>query len=309
MEDKNILIASAVIFVLLVVAAFFVNNFVIGSNLVFIGLVILLAPYSLNKFLEFKRVKVFEDEFPNFLRDLAESQRAGLTLMQALQSSAKSDYGMLTPEIKRLYNQMTWNVPVDTALKSFSERMKKSKMIVRAMMIIEQATKSGGNVEETMESLASNIESLKEVQEEKSLMLNQQVIMMYAIFFIFLGITIALIKFLVPLLQTQSQTGGFGFQGVNANPCAQCLTSSDSVCLGCHTFFTVSDAFGFGQREDAAAYYKALFFTMIMVQGFFSGLIAGQIGSDSVVGGVKHSMIMVITGFFVFMLVTRIGFI
>ena len=74
MEDKNILIASAVIFVLLVVAAFFVNNFVIGSNLVFIGLVILLAPYSLNKFLEFKRVKVFEDEFPNFLRDLAESR-------------------------------------------------------------------------------------------------------------------------------------------------------------------------------------------------------------------------------------------
>ena len=113
----------------------------------------------------------------------------------------------------------------------------------------------------------------------------------------------------MPLLQTQTETGGFGFQGFSANPCAQCISSSDAVCLGCDAFFTVSNAFDFGKPEDAAAYYKSLFFTMILVKGFFSGLIAGQIGSDSVVGGVKHSMIMVIAGFFVFMMVTRIGFI
>jgi len=146
---------------------------------------------------EFKKLKSYEDSFPNFLRDLAEGQKAGLTLMQALQTTSKSQYGLLTSEIRRLYNQLTWNIPIEEVLKSFSLRMKKSKTIVRAMMIIDQATKSGGNVEDTMESLASNIESLKEVQEEKSTLLNQQVIMMYAIFFIFLGITVILIKFLV----------------------------------------------------------------------------------------------------------------
>lgn len=309
MESRHILIGSAVVFVLLLIIAFFINNFVIASNLLFLGIVILILPYSLHKFFEFKRIRAYEDGFPNFLRDLAESQRAGLTLMQALQSASRTEYGLLTPEIKKMYNQLTWNVPVEVVLNSFSERMKKSKMIVRGMMIIEQATKSGGNVEETMESLAANIEGLKDVQEEKSLMLNQQVIMMYAIFFIFLGITIALIKFLVPLLQTQIQAEGFGFQGFNANPCAQCIGSADTACLGCHTFFTVAKAFDLGKGEDAASYYKALFFTMILVQGFFSGLIAGQIGSDSVIAGVKHSMIMLVTGFFIFMLSTRIGFI
>ncbi len=309
MESKRLLITSSIAFVFIIIAAIFVNNFVIASNLVFLGAIILIFPYSLNKFFEFKRIRAYEEEFPNFLRDLAESQRAGLTLMQALQSASKTEYSMLTYEIKRMYNQLTWNVPVETALKNFSERMKKSKMIVRAMMIIDQATKSGGDVEQTMESLATNIESLKDVQEEKSLMLNQQVIMMYAIFFIFLGISIALIKFLVPLFQTQTEAGSLGFQGFGANPCVQCIGNSAPVCLGCHTFFAVSESFNFGKNEDAISYYKALFFTMIMVQGFFSGLIAGQIGSDSIIGGVKHSMIMLMAGFFIFMLSIRIGFI
>ena len=180
MESRNMLIVSAVVFVLLIVLAVLVNNFVLSSNLIFLGIVILVLPYTLHKFFEFKRIRSYEEEFPNFLRDLAESQRAGLTLMQALQSASRSQYGMLTAEIRRMYNQLTWNVPVETVLKGFGDRMKKSKTIVRAMMIIDQATKSGGNVEETMESLANNIESLKEVQEEKSTMLNQQVIMMYA---------------------------------------------------------------------------------------------------------------------------------
>jgi archaeal flagellar protein FlaJ len=309
MESRTMLIASAAIFVVLLILAIIVRNFVLSSNLLFIGIVILILPYTLHKFFEFKRVKSYEEEFPNFLRDLAESQRAGLTLMQALQSASRSEYGMLTSEIRRMYNQLTWNVPVENVLHSFAERMKRSKTIVRAMMVIDQATKSGGNVEETMESLANNIESIKEVQEEKSTMLNQQVIMMYAIFFIFLGITIVLIKFLVPLLQTQAETGGLGLQGFDSNPCSQCTGSSDPSCIGCTAFFTISKAFDLGQKDDAAAYYKGLFFTMIIVQGFFSGLIAGQIGSDSIVGGVKHSLIMVLAGFFVFILSTRIGFI
>ncbi len=309
MESKYILLFSAAIFLILLVAALFIGNFVLASNFIFIGIVIMVVPYSLNKFFEFKRIRVYEDEFPNFLRDLAESQRAGLTLMQALQTASKSEYGLLSREIKKMYNQLTWNVPVEVVLKNFSDRMKKSKMIVRAMMIIDQATKSGGNVEETMESLASNIESLKDVQEEKSLMLNQQVIMMYAIFFIFLGITLALIKFLIPLIQTQVEGTGTIFQGFSGNPCSQCVSNSEPVCFGCHTFSGVATTFNFGSGQDAASYYKALFFTMIIVQGFFSGLIAGQIGSDSVIGGVKHSMIMVFSGFLVFMITTRIGLI
>jgi flagellar protein FlaJ len=207
-------------------------------------------------------------------------------------------------------NQLSWNIPLETVLKNFKARMANSKIIVRAVMIIEQANKSGGNIEDTMESLAFDIESIKDVQKEKALLLNEQVIMMYAIFFIFLGITIALIKFLIPMLNTEIGMGGFGTYGVtkfSANPCYLCIDSNDPACIGCEVFGGVSYVFGFGDEKEPAAYYRSLFFMMILVQGFFTGLIAGQIGSDSVAAGVKHSMVMLLVGFVTFMTVVKLG--
>ena len=280
----------------------------ISLNLVLMAILVLLIPYSVFKFIELKRMRAYENEFPTFLRDIAESQRAGLSIIEALKSASKSEYGSMTNEIRKMNNQLSWNIPLEKVLNKFSHNMRKSETIVRAVIIIDQANKSGGNIEEVMESLASNMESIREVQQEKSLLLNQQVVMMYAIFFIFLGITLALIKFLIPLLQTQSQVGGFSIlDNFNANPCGFCLQSNDAVCIGCQTFFTISDSFDLGKREEAAAYYKSLFLTMIMIQGLFTGLIAGQISNDSIVAGFKHSLVMLISGFSIFMIITRLG--
>ncbi len=305
--SRKILIISAVVFVSLVAVSVYIGNVALIANMLFLGMLILVVPYSLYKFFRLKKVRAYENEFPNFLRDLSESQRAGLSTIQALQAVSKSDYGLLTKEIKKIINQLSWNIPLDRILKNFSERVSDSKIIVRSLMIIDEANKSGGNIEDTMESLANHIESIKEAQQEKSVLLNQQVMMMYAIFFIFLGITIALIKFLIPLLQTQAQTGGFGMQGFSPNPCSVCINSPNPACAGCGTFASISVAFELGNPEDAASYYKSLFLAMILVQGFFSGLIAGQIGSDSVVVGIKHSLIMLLSGFIIFILVVKTG--
>ena len=308
-ETKILLVSGSVAAAIIVIAILFSSSAAISVNLVLAAVLILAVPYSAYRFIEFKKIKSYEKSFPTFLRDVAESQRAGLSIIEAIKSASKSEYGSLTDEVRKMNNQISWNIPLEKVLEKFAHRARKSDTILRAVSIIDQANKSGGSVEEVMESLAANIEAIKDVQDEKSLLLNQQVIMMYAIFFIFLGITLALIKFLIPLLQTQNQIGG-GFsvlQDFNSNPCSMCIDSSDPACLGCHAFFTVSDAFDMGKREDAAAYYKALFLTMILVQGLFSGLIAGQISNDSIVAGMKHSLIMLISGFSVFMIVTKLG--
>ncbi|MBI4174180.1 MAG: type II secretion system F family protein [Candidatus Aenigmarchaeota archaeon] len=306
-KEKKILIASAVVFVLLISLSIYSGSLALFANMLFLGMLVLIVPFSMFKFFRLKKIRAYEKDFPNFLRDISESLRAGLSLIQAIQATSKSDYGSLTGEIKKMNNQLSWNVPLDKVLKNFGSRTADSKIITRSLMIIDQANKSGGNIEDTMDSLASHIESLKEAQQEKSVLLNQQVLMMYAIFFIFLGITIALIKFLIPLLQTQAQTGGFGISGFNPNPCSVCVNNPDGACAGCYTFGTIAEAFELGNPTDAASYYKALFLAMILIQGFFSGLIAGQIGSDSVVVGIKHSLIMLLTGFIIFIVLIRTG--
>lgn len=309
-SEKKILFASAAAFVALFFAAVFIStNAILSTNLLFLGAVILTIPYSIAKFFEFKKVKAYEKHLPNFLRDIAEAQRAGLSILQALQAVAKNDYGPLTTEIRKINNQLSWNIPLEKVLKDFAKRMGRSRMIARAIMIIDQSNKSGGNIESTMESLASHMEMIRDVQEEKSVLLNQQVILMYAIFFIFLGISVALLKFLIPLLQTQfSGTETLSLiEGFGSNPCSVCIGSEEASCLGCKLFLGVSQSFDFGKPEEPQAYYRALFFTMILVQGFFSGLMAGQIGSDSIVAGIKHSLIMSLSGFFIYIFVVKTG--
>ena len=310
-KEKFILLVSAILFVAIVIfALLFSKEVFLTTNLVFIGVLALILPYSLYKFFEFKKIKQYEDQLPNFLRDLAESQRAGLTILQALQAVSKNDYGPLTSEIKKMMNQLSWNVPLEIVLRDFSKRMEKSRIIVRALMIIEQSNKSGGDIDDTMDSLATNIETIKDVQEEKAVLLNQQVIMMYAIFFIFLGISIALLKFLIPILQTNIGGGGDSLSAIqefNPNPCDLCKGNPEPGCIGCTIFQGTAVAFDFGEAGKPESYYRSLFFIMILVQGFFSGLIAGQISSDSVTAGVKHSLIMTLTGFFVYILVVKTG--
>jgi flagellar protein FlaJ len=310
---KNIIIVSGLGCVIILALAFLLaTETALFANLMILAILVAVVPYTVYEFFEFKKITQYEREFPSFLRDLSESQRAGLSTIQAIETAARSDYGSLTKEIRKMNNQLSWNVPLEKVLMNFMKRVKKSNVINKAVTIIIQANRSGGDIEDIMAALANNIESIKEVQEEKSTLMRQQVIMMYAIFFIFLGITIILVKFLVPLIQSQTEIGESGFgiiESFQPNPCYYCIDNPDISCSGCAIFFGMSDAFGFGGRETVGSYYKSLFFSMILIQGFFSGLIAGQIGSDSIVAGLKHSFILLFSGVLIFIVSNRIGII
>ncbi|MFH0832564.1 MAG: type II secretion system F family protein [Candidatus Aenigmatarchaeota archaeon] len=310
MDEKNILIASVAVFIVTVVLAVFMQAYsfdsAISANIILLGIIVLFVPYSIYRFLEFRKINAYEKEFPAFLRDMSEAQRAGMSIIEGIRLLSKSEYGLLTHEIKKMNNELSWNVSLENVLSSFIKRMNRSKTITRSLMIIEQANKSGGNIEDTMDSLASNIEMIKDVQEEKATLMNQQIMMMYAIFFIFLGISIVLTKFLIPFLQTQSLGGVFG---ADPNPCYNCIEGRSPDCFSCDAFFAVSTAFDLGDKKEAPTYYKSLFLLMVIVQGIFSGLIIGQIGSDSIVAGIKHGMILLFSGLLIFILIVKIGII
>jgi flagellar protein FlaJ len=237
--------------------------------------------------------------------------------VQGIQTCSKSDYGALTPEIVKIRNQLSWNIPMRTVLDHFRNRYIKSNIINYSTLIIEQMEESGGRTEDIMDSLADNIENIKETEAEKNVLMNQHIVSMYAIFFIFFGISIALIMFLMPLMSmgndqtlTSNSMEGMDMLGIiGGNPCQQCAEGTGTDCLSCSIFFGVCENFNFGANSSPGCYYKALFFLMIIIQGIFSGLVAGQIGSDSIVAGIKHSLIMTVSGFIMFLVVSTLGLI
>jgi hypothetical protein len=63
----------------------------------------------------------------------------------------------------------------------------------------------------------------------------------------------------------------------------------------------------FGVSGGIGCYYLSLFFSVLLVQAIFMGLIAGQLGEGSVVAGIKHSLIMLAAVFIIFMFLIRSG--
>lgn len=309
MNERNILIISSTLFILvLILASFTYQNIAVFVNLLIIGIMIIILPYSIFKFIKFQNLKNCEMNFPNFLRDIAAAKRSGLTLIQAIKTCATADYGALTPYIVRLNNQISWNIPLKEALENFRNRLKESQIISQSILAISQIEESGGKSEDILDSLADNIEGIKEAELEKSTLMSQHIMAVYAIFFIFLGISIALIAFLLkfPQIPGTEELPGIPF---GQSPCKICIGSSHGVCSFCHFYFAICEAFRFGKKEDVSCYYNSIFLLMIVIQAIFSGLIAGQVGSNSIVAGVKHSFIMGMTGFLTFIIASEIGII
>jgi len=289
--------------VLGLIGLLFYTNISLMGNFILLAAVIGIIPYALLSYFEFKKTKDIEDRLPTFLLDIAEAQKIGLTFPEALKQVSRTDYGKLTPEIKKMNDQMSWGIPVQDVMVNFSERMKKSKLIGRIARIINEAYNSGGDIARTMEATASDITTIKEAEKERKAVTAQQMFVMYAIFYIFIGIVIGLSQTLIPMLNLNIQggaTGGFmGFQ----DPCIECAANPTIFCINCSIFSVLCQMFALG--SGGPCYYNALFIMMTIVQGIFTGLVAGQIGEGSVIAGIKHSVIMTTSGFAVLIIMLK----
>ena len=310
--SKVTLISGVFSLILVALGIVFINNSTLVTNFFIVAIVVLVVPYGIRKTLEFKKTQAYEREFPLFLRDISEGFDVGVNIIQNIQITAKSDYGSLTKEIEKMRIKLSWNVPIEEVLNDFKNKMKDSDLIKRSTIILIQAIKSGDNLKEVVSSLVRNVDLIQQVNKDKSALLGQQTIIMYAIFYAFLAVAIGLIAFIVPLINTGTLTttftsGVIETDDVGGNhPCTPCISGEGRSCGICDGLFIVSNSFGFGEKEETNSYYRAIFFSMMVIQSIFSGLIIGQINSDSISGGYKHVGIMLISGIFIFVLASRI---
>lgn len=304
-KDKQgmILISTTAISALLIFLGILLGDPGVLGNIIIITIFITAVPYFIFKYSAYMWVKGAENDFPNFVRDLADSVRS-MPLPEALGIVSKSNYGNLTPEIRSIYNRMTWGTPFLRALEIFEKKVESSKIITEALMILKESYSSGGNMVSTLESISRDMVMLREADQERSSMLQQHIMVMYAIFFMFLGISMMIIFVMVPMIETTGDAGGgaFGQSLVFSNPCPP----GGSMIFPCGFYIAIATTLGIS-AEKIGAYYISLFFSSLIIQGIFVGLITGQLGENSVTAGVKHSIIMVFIAISVFLFLSRMG--
>ncbi|MFB6203352.1 MAG: type II secretion system F family protein [Candidatus Nanohaloarchaea archaeon] len=287
----------------------------IGGMLIILGLVAGILPYALMSFLKNRAITEMEEQFPSFLNDLAESTRGGMTIIKAFESARETDYGRLNQEIEKIHNELTWGIPFPEVMERFSKRMEDSSLIQENVSIIIQSFQSGGSITNTIQAVADDAAELKEVMDEKDSQLKQQLMIMYVIFLLFIGISVVMYILLNQLLGLGSQgPGALSQLDVGTTGGAADINYCSGAYPAAEPFCTVSKVFGFIpadadmrtiQRWGKMAYYKGLLFTMLMVQGASTAAVAGQITRGKPSAGVKHALVMLPVAFVVFMIFVR----
>ncbi len=301
-KDMKTLIVSLIISLVLILSAIFSKNYGILANSILLSTFIVAIPQFIFIYERYVDLKEMEEKFPLFMRDVIEMLSSGMPLHKSILSVSEFDYGKLSPEIRKMANQLSWGVPLETVLEQFATRTKRSKRLYTSVKTVREAHLSGGDVILTLETITENSNVLSDTEKERKSLLNQYVLLMYAISFVFIGIVVAINNLMMPIFEISSRSATeFGI----GNPCE--LVNYGTMDAICSIYKGTSSMLFSIDPTSISAYYVALFFYMSIIQSIFSGLVAGQIGENSVRAGIKHSLVMLSITFGTFYLMIYFG--
>src|SRR3989338_55121 len=120
-------------------------------------------PFIIGLISENKRDQEISEMFLEFSRNLAESVATGTPVSKSIVNMKGKNYGSLSPNIQKLSNQISVGIPVNQALQTFAHDVD-NQVITRAVTLISESEKSGGEIDYILESSAKSnaeVEKLK----------------------------------------------------------------------------------------------------------------------------------------------------
>jgi flagellar protein FlaJ len=242
------------------------------------GMICLMAPYGFAMTAKLRRIAKIEERLPDFLRDVAEAGRFGMTLPDAIVVASTGRYGLLTDEIKKMASQLEWGVPVATALRLFEERVP-TPLVQRVVSIVTRANEAGGNVADVLTMVAHDTREAQLALQSRSISMLTYVTVIYISFFVFL----VTIYIMAAVFLPQMITAG---QGIGSSS----LASSGGITL----------AFNYVPILFLA------FMVAVIVHAVGDGIMAGVLFNGRISEGLQHATIMLVTGWLIMRFVVPI---
>ena len=245
---------------------------------VIFGLVSLMLPYGLyGRRRDQIRARV-EDKFPDFLRDLAEYWKGGLSMTVAIQTLAKGEYGNLNEDVNKMASQISWGISFGEVLDMFTERVT-SPIVTRAVRMVDEANRAGGRISDILLAASFDAREIKALETERRQEVGSYVTVIYASFFVYLGIILVLAQTFIPAIVDSAAATG----------------STGSMSIGNLTI-----------REMNEVWISTIFLYSLVVQGIGNGLAAGFMSNGRLYSAFNRASFLLLIGWFVFEL-TGIG--
>lgn len=213
---------------------------------------------------EIKKQKEIEIKFLELVRNISEITKSGISIPKAIVQLSNKDYGALNPYLKKLSNQIEWGITLHKSLETFAKDTGNG-VINRAISIMIEADKSGGNTEKVLEKIVNSVLQVKKMKDAQKSSTYSQIVQGYLVFFIFITIMLVLQLWLFPIITDIGSGAGGELSFVSKAT----STEAESFSL------------------------DRIFFALIILQGFFAGIMIGKFSEGSIKTGLIHSVILI----------------
>ena len=236
------------------------------------GIVALMLPYGIYGYRRDQIRARVEEKFPDFLRDLAEYWKGGLSMTVAIQTLAKGEYGNLNEEVNKMASQISWGVSFGEVLEMFTERVT-SPIVTRAVRMVDEANRAGGRISDILLAASYDAKEIKALETERRQEVGSYVTVIYASFFVYLGIILVLASTFIPaIVDSSAATGGSG-----------------SMSIGNLTI-----------REMNEVWISTVFLYSVIIQGTGMGLAAGFMSTGRLYSAFLRASFLLLLGWFIF---------
>ncbi len=240
--------------------------FVIG-----VGIVVGATPFILSIIHQNTINNEKEEMFLEFARNLVESVKTGTPISKSILNVRNKPYGVLSEHVQKLANQISWGIPLRSALRTFAKDVG-NKTVSKAVTLIGQAERAGGDIGEILEAVAGAVSMSDKLKKERKAAISTLVVQGYIIFLIFIVIILVMQFKIIPMLSGITGEGAGVLGGIGGGGISSSTDSGD-----------ISQAFLY----------------LMLVQGFFSGLAIGKLAEGNIKAGVKHSFALVVLAFLI----------
>lgn len=190
----------------------------------------------------------------NFLRDLTETRKTGLSPEACINNLSDRDYGAFSKELRKMSSDIGWGIPMRNVIMAFVKKTK-SWMSQIVMFLLLEAVDVGGGTISMIESLARFNNMTQEVEKEKRMSVRPYMMMPY------FGAILLVSTTLMTLLFT-----------------------TNTVAMG-------GEASTSSVNTD---YLTLIFSVSVITHCYLIGLVCGKISEESLAAGFKHSALLVL---------------
>ncbi|MEM3616954.1 MAG: type II secretion system F family protein [Candidatus Bathyarchaeia archaeon] len=199
-----------------------------------------------------------ENAMPNFLRDVTEARKTGLSPEKSIVHATKRPgYGKFSEVLRLIRSQIEWGVPLRKIFASIKRKIQTWPVLVNFLILVE-TIKMGGGSSVALEILTEYSEKQKDVETNKKSLLRPYVILAF-IWSVLIALTTTMVALTVYTLTRLSLPG--------ATPMS---------------FIVMQEQMN-------------LFSLGILVQCWLSGFFVGKVSEGTFAAGFKYSAMLVLT--------------